>query len=294
MLRWMIVALGVFTVSCDARPVLDRGGVEVAASLPPHTWLIEAIGGEDVTVRSVLEPGDSPATYQPGDAEVSSVLRARVFFRTGVPFEAGGWFDAVSSRLEVVDLRNGIELRSIEAHRHPSPPGAGDHRHDDAAPDPHIWLSPKRLPAQARTIAASLRRLLPERAAGIDQRLQRVIRELAALDHEIEAMLDRHRGRTFVVFHPSWGYFADDYGLRQVAIETGGKEPSDAEITELRETIRELGVTVVFVQPQIAGRSAAAVAEAAGARLEALDPLRADLVENLRDAATRISRSFDE
>lgn len=294
MARSTFVLAAVVAIGCGGNPSdLARPAEPVAASIPPHAWLIEAIGGEGFDARAVLTPGDSPATYQPGDAEVSAILGARLFFRTGVPFEAGGWFDAVSSRLEVVDLRQGLDLRPIEDHAHPSQPGGNGHRHGDA-PDPHIWLSPKRLPDQARTIATALQRLQPDQATTIQAGLERVVDEIESLDHRLDELFTPHRGRTFVVFHPSWGYFAEDYGLRQVAIETGGKEPSDAEITELRKTIRSLGVTVVFVQPQIAGRSAAAVAEAAGARLETLDPLRADVIENLREAAHKIAGSLDD
>ncbi len=288
-----LAVLTVLGLGCaPPEEVPSSWSLEIAASLPPHAWLVEAIGGEDVDARAILTPGDSPATYQPSDADVSRVLDCRLFLRAGVPFEDGGWYRAVADRMEVVDLRDGVELLAIGHQPHQPGSFAGDHVHIEGSPDPHIWLSPKRLPTQARTIARALQRLYPDEAASIAERLANVVADLAALDREVEAMLAPHRGRTFVVFHPSWGYFADDYGLEQVAIEVAGKEPSDAEITRLRERLRELGVSVVFVQPQIAGRSARAVAEASGARLEVLDPLRADVVENLRDAAVRIAGSF--
>jgi zinc transport system substrate-binding protein len=97
-----------------------------------------------------------------------------------------------------------------------------------------------------------------------------------------------------VVFHPSWGYFADDYGLRQLAIEVDGKVPSDAEISRLQRRARELGITVVYVQPQIAGQALHAVADSIGARVETLDPLAPDVIANLRQTATEIAGSFDD
>jgi zinc transport system substrate-binding protein len=96
-----------------------------------------------------------------------------------------------------------------------------------------------------------------------------------------------------VVFHPSWGYFASDYGLHQLAIEVDGKVPSDAEISGLQRRARELGITVVFVQPQIAGQSLHAVAGSLGARVETLDPLAPDVIANLRHTTTKIAGSFD-
>ena len=89
-----------------------------------------------------------------------------------------------------------------------------------------------------------------------------------------------------------WGYFADDYGLRQVAIEIEGKEPSDRELTRLQILARAEGTAVVFVQPQISGRAARAVAAAIGGRLEQLDPLAPDVAENLRRVAEQLTRAY--
>jgi zinc transport system substrate-binding protein len=95
-----------------------------------------------------------------------------------------------------------------------------------------------------------------------------------------------------VVFHPSWGYFADDYGLRQVAIEIEGKEPSDIEVTDIQEATREHEISVIYVQPQIAGKSARAIAGVLGARLETLDPLAPDIVANLRRTTEILAVGF--
>ena len=109
----------------------------------------------------------------------------------------------------------------------------------------------------------------------------------------IRDVLDPYRGRIFVVFHPSWGYFADDYRLEQIAIEIEGKQPSDAELTEIKRATATHGITVVYVQPQIAGQAAHALAEAIGARVETLDPLAPDVPANLRHVADRLRRGFD-
>jgi zinc transport system substrate-binding protein len=264
--------------------------VVLATSIPPHAWLIERIGGEHVTVHTVLRPGESPTTHQPSDAQVSRVLEARVYLRCGVPFESGPWFRALASELEVVDLRAGVPVRRM-FHSHAADT-AGPPSHDGDSVDPHIWLSPMRLGIQARTIAETLQRIDPDRAAEYAAALDGVLEDLGQLDAGITEVLTPYRGRTFVVFHPSWGYFADDYGLVQLAIEIEGKEPTDAELTRIQRRARDLGVTAVFVQPQISGRSAQAVADVLGARLETLDPLVPDVIANLRHAADAIAGGF--
>ena len=105
--------------------------------------------------------------------------------------------------------------------------------------------------------------------------------------------MEPYKGRAFFVLHPAWGYFADEYDLRQFAIEREGKSPTDAELTELQRSARREGIKVVFVQPQVTGRGARAVATAIGARLERLDPLAADVDANLLRLADAIAESFE-
>ena len=277
---------------------VDPGGTPseliVATSIPPHAWLIERIGDDLVKVHTVLRPGESPTTHQPSDLQVSRVLSGRVFFRAGVPFESGAWFRALERHLEVVDLRNGVVTRTMETHVHDSGNARQNSQISRGAVDPHIWLSPERLMVQARLITQTLRQMDPDHDSDYATRLTDLISELNELDAFIRTTLAPYRERAFVVFHPSWGYFADDYGLRQIAIEIEGNNPTDAELTRIQEQTRTLGVSVVFVQPQIAGKSARAIADVMDARLETLDPLAPDIIANLRHVANSIAEAFDD
>ncbi len=295
MRRLATLLLAFIGLGCGAAdPGEAPAKIIVATSIPPHAWLIEQIGGDAVEVHTVLRPGESPTTHQPSDLQVSRVLSGRVFFRSGVPFESGAWFRALEGHLEIVDLRDGVATRTMDTHTHGGEAGEDADHHLQDAVDPHIWLSPKRLVFQAGNVADTLKRLDPARTADYDARLAELTTELEELDAWIEHALAPYRGRAFVVFHPSWGYFADDYGLRQIAIETEGKEPSDSELTGLQEETRSLGVSVIFVQPQIAGKSAQAIAGVMGARLETLDPLAPDVIGNLHRVTDAIVDSFDD
>ncbi len=284
----LVISIGLACGVVDPDPAATS--LAVATSIAPHAWLVERIGGDRVVVHTLLRPGESPTTHQPSDAQVSRVLSSRVFFRCGVPFESGAWFRALEGHLEIVDLRDGVATRTMATHSH----GGVDAHHRVDAVDPHTWLSPRRLMVQARLLAETLQRMDPERASDYATRLGGLLSELEELDAWIENTLTPYPGRAFVVFHPSWGYFADDYGLRQIAIEIEGKEPSDAELTGIQEQTRALDISFVFVQPQIAGQSARAIAGVMGAQLETLDPLAPDVVANLRRVTDSITRSFHD
>ena len=277
----------------------DPGGREkmvVAVSVTPQAWLVEQIGGQHVEVLVLVQPADNPHSYQPSDAQVSRVMQAGVFFRIGVPFENGPWFDAIrsSSRVPIVDTRQGISLRESECDAHGEHEHEHDHGHAHGEGDPHIWLSPRLLKIQARTIARTLAELDPPHQADYQKNLLALDDRLDQLDARLRELLHPVAGKAFFVFHPAWGYFADEYGLEQVAIEVEGKQPSDAELTGIQVKARELGIRVVFVQPQITGQAAQAVADAVGARVERLDPLARHIEENLLRAAEAIAQSYQE
>ncbi len=178
------------------------------------------------------------------------------------------------------------------------PPQATDattdaHQHDGHHDDPHVWLDPELLSDHAAAIAEVLIRLLPDEAATIATRLADLQDELERADRSIAARLAPYAGRPVFVFHPAFGYFTRRYGLVQVAIEVEGGEPSPRHLAEMVDRAEASGVRTVFVQPQVAGRGATALADAIGGRVEILDPLAPDPVANLEHIAEAFAAAME-
>jgi zinc transport system substrate-binding protein len=262
--------------------------LRVFVSVLPQQGFVERIGGEHVRVQAMVQPGHSPATYDPSPRQIAALAEAELYVRTGVPFERV-WMKrirAANPDMRVLDLREGIETRRLEAHSH-------DHDHDYAGhgteQDPHIWTSPLLVRAMSDAIRDALSELDPAHMADYARNQTAFAAELEALDREIRAMLADAPVRRFMVFHPAWGYFADAYGLTQVPIENEGKRPGPRSLNALIEQARREGIRVVLVQPQFDRRAAEQVAEAIGGRVVAMDPLDPDYVENLRRMARLIA-----
>ncbi len=267
-------------------PARDTG-LSVVVSIPPQAFLVERLAPAGTSIVVLVGPGQSPETYDPTPAQMTELANADMYFRIGLPFEDRllEKLSTIAPNLALVDTREGIELRHIEGHTH----AEGGEDHAAGQLDPHIWLAPRLFRVQAVTVADGLKRLLPDSAAAIEQNLSDLLAELDELDTDLTEMLRPFAGQTFYVFHPAFGYFADAYGLRQVPIETGGKEPAPQQLATLMENARASGARIIFVQPEFATAGAEAVARQIGATVVPLDPLSRDYIANLRGIAAGIT-----
>lgn len=293
------------------------GKVRVFVSILPEKYFVERIGGDNVIARVLVGPGQSPATYEPTPRQMAELSQSRVFFRIGVPFEDSLMpkIQSTFKDLTVVDTRKGIALRKMEsdvehhgheadeAHGHAEKGGDEADKHEDrehghdhiaGAPDPHIWLDPIRVKTVARNICDALVRVDPSRAAVYRKNLKAFRDDLDRVNAQIARALAPIKGKELFVFHPAYGYFADRYGLKQVAVEIGGKEPSAKQLSSLIDKARHDHVKVIFVQPQFDMKYAKTIANATGAAVVSLDPLAADYIKNLQDMATKVESALSK
>jgi zinc transport system substrate-binding protein len=152
-------------------------------------------------------------------------------------------------------------------------------------------LSPTLVKIQAQTIYETLASLKPEAADKYKANLDKLLDDLDELSSSIEKTLAPLEQRDLLVFHPAWGYFCDEFGLTQFAIEFEGKTPSPRKLKEIIEFTEEKDIPVIFVQKQFSTASAEAIAESTGASVVQMDPLAENYIENLQLLAETILTS---
>lgn len=286
-------AVGILAVVLCLWPALAAGAnaVRVYVSIQPLRFLVEQVGGAHVDVGVVVEAGQRPETYEPSPRQIAALARADVFFGVGLPLEAA-WRSQLhekgTSALEWVDLAEYLPARS-DAHDH-GEANEGVHRHRDGI-DPHVWLNPINARRMATAIAAVLTDLDPGQAAPFEENAAHLRSRLTSLHRELAETLSASGVDTFLVYHPAWGHFARAYGLTQMSIESGGSEPGPRGLAEVMGKAEDHGIKTVFVDPRQSRRPAETVADAIGARLEVIDPLAYDYIDNLRRAARAIAAS---
>jgi zinc transport system substrate-binding protein len=276
----LLLALGLAAGTVQAAPLA------VAVSILPQKYFAERIGGDAVRVTVMVPPGADPHSYEPRPKQMTELAASAVYMAIGVDFERA-WLKRLTGAnagLRVVRTDEGIPKRSMA----PEPGHRSGHAHGAGEPDPHIWLSPPLVKTVARNFLQALAAADPAHRQGYEARCAEFLREIDALDAELKTLFADRRGTRFIVLHPAWGYFADAYGLEQVAIEIEGKDPKPAQLQELIRGARARGITAVFVQPQFSPRTAELVAREINGRVIPADDLAEDWAANLRATAQRL------
>lgn len=264
----------------------------VFVSIAPQKYFVQQIGRERVDVQVMVQPGASPATYEPKPRQMAALSKTHIYFAIGVPFEKN-WLKKIAAanpNMRVVHTDDGIQKIPMSAHRHRSEQYQEKDLHGE--PDPHIWLSPTLVMIQARTIRDALQESDPDHRSGYDTNYKAFVSSLADLDAELRNTFAGRQGLQFIVFHPSWGYFAHAYGLKQVAVEIEGKDPKPAQLKVLIEHAKENDIKIIFVQPQFSSKSAKLVAKEIGGQVAVADPLAQDWAGNLREVARKFKRAL--
>jgi zinc transport system substrate-binding protein len=298
----VLLSVGLFALlvtGCVSRRQQPAGRLTVFVSILPLKQLVERVVRERVEVHALVGPGQSPHSYAPTPVQMARLAEARLFFRVGVEFEESliPKIESSMQRLRIVDLRQGVALRRMEeigegspGHDHAADVTEHGHAHDGA--DPHVWMSPVNAAVMARTVSAALSEADPAGRPVYAANCSTLTATLDSLHAELAAALRPYAGRVFYVFHASFGYFADAYGLRQIPVEVGGKEPSARQLARLIDRARADSVRVVFVQPEFSDRSARALAEQLHGSVAAIDPLAEDYVGGLMQIQRAISAGF--
>jgi zinc transport system substrate-binding protein len=276
----------VLVISCGNPPAASGGKLSVFVSIVPQKQFVQRIAGDLVDVTVMVEAGSDPHTYEPRPAQMAALQDASIYFTIGVPFE-DVWMERISAsspEMMVVNSAAGItRVVRGEDHEH------GHEHHDEGALDPHIWLAPGLVKVQAENICRALQEIDPANSEVYADNLEAFLAELENLGEEIRALFERSGTTEFLVFHPAWGYFADEFGLEMISVEQGGQEPSPSELAEIIDLARERGITVVFAQPEFSTDAADVIAREIGGTVVLVSPLSEDWAGSMRRIAATLA-----
>jgi zinc transport system substrate-binding protein len=274
---------------------LQQTTVKAAVSIVPQVEWLEEIGGEHVDVLSLIPEGQSPHTYEPTTTELIFMDDADFWFSIGLldfdkANKAAILEAAQNPSFEFVNLSIGLDLLEIEAHEHEGMTLADE----DENVDPHTWLSPSRTIKMIEKIRDKLQELDPTHATEYDANAASYISQLTSLNATIANRIDTIQNKHMLVFHPSWGYYAHDFGLELISLEEEGKEPSSSHFAEIVEEARLHNVGVIFIQEEFSTEIAQAFADEACVEIVRLYPMSANYFNNLNWTTDILVEKLDQ
>jgi zinc transport system substrate-binding protein len=295
--------------------ILNATTPQITVSILPQKYFVEKITKDKFDVNVMVQPGASPHTYEPKTSQMKALSASKVYFATGVSFE-NVWLDKFKKNAKdtlFVDLSDGIEKLAMGKHEHHDEDEHEEHKdehkahehddHEDEAKDnhdgedgldPHIWLDPVLVKIQAKNIYDTMAKIDAQNAGFYKANYEQFLKELDELDANLKTILAPFKDKAFMVFHPSWGYFAKRYDLLQIPIEMEGKEPKPNELVELIKDAKVHNIKIVFVSPQFSQKSANTISQNIDAKVATIDPMVSNWSEGLILTAKEIASSYSK
>ncbi len=288
----ILIGAGLFTTINNHQS--DKIGVLV--TIVPQAEMVEAIGGKYIDVTIMVPAGKSPHSFEPTPEQMIKVAQATAYFKvgSGVEFEIS-YMDTIleqNSDLEVFDCSKNINVISFNEHYGMKFYNMTDKNQNQElgnnGTDPHVWTSPINFIKMTEVVYEGLVQIDPEHQTEYYSNYQTYISKLETLNTNISTLLQPYAGKSFMVYHPAWGYFGDTYHLKMIAIEDEGKQPGPAGINAIISQAREQNITVIFVAPQYDTSSAETIASEIDGKVIFANPL----MTNYEETITRLAEDM--
>ncbi len=259
--------------------------IQVTTSILPQKFFVKKIGGNLVKVNVMVLPGSNPAVYEPKPKQMKQLTKSKIYFAIGVPFEKV-WLKKIAAanpKMRIILTYEGIKRYPMVKRKKVS---------KKEILDPHIWLSPPLAIKQCEIIKNALIEADEKNKSVYKQNYQKFAEEINLIDDKIKSILKNSKGKKFIVFHPSWGYFARNYDLTQIPIEIEGKKPKPKDLAKLIRLAKKENIKVIFVQPQFSTSMAETIAKQIGGKVVKVDPLAENWSENIIKAAKAFAKEL--
>ncbi len=277
----LIIAILLFVQGCTNEQSENEVKEEsekliVAVSIIPEETFVRAICGDKVHIITMIPPGMSPETYEPTPETMSFFQDADLYFAIGVPAEDANIISKIGEDTDLINLHELVaevyEDRYFEA----------------GGRDPHIWLSLNRAKVMVEIITEKISLLDEKNRTYYEENKDKYIEEIETKSMIISEMFENSNASSFITYHPSFGYFAEEYGLTMYSLEEEGKEATVTHLQEIIDIAKEKNIHTVFYQAEVDSKQSEAFAAEIDGNAVELAPLAADYLDNMEEMAKKI------
>jgi len=224
----LLVSIIVFLSGCKNEAVTTTKGT-VYTTIYPLYSITKLIAGQKLTVEKLVKDGAEIHSFEPSSRDIAKLTSAKAVIYLGLVDE---WVKKPLEGTSVKIFRASEGIEFIDS-------------------DPHIWTSPRLLKKMARNIEYALTSLDPKNKSYYQENVSKLIASLDRLDKEFSSVVKNSKRKEFLIAHPSFGYLARDYSLKQYSI-TGvneEEEPSAQKMKEIVQLIKEKNIKYILVDP---------------------------------------------
>lgn len=276
----IIFASLIFALPLLAKPI-------ISVSIPPQSYFVQKIAGDSVELNEIIPPNTDEHNFDFKPSVIEKLEKSHIYFTIGLEFEKIllHKFKDLFKELKIVDSTEGIKAIEISSkHTHHE-----EEHHEEHLNDPHIWLDPLLVKTMVDTIAKALIKQYPHNKALYEANLAHFKKELDMLDMQIKSLLKDKKGKKFIVYHPSWAYFARRYDLIQISVEIDGKEPKVKDLKALIELAKKEKIQTIFVQKGFPKSTAELLAKECSADIVEIDHLSRAWQGELLNSAKKLA-----
>ncbi|MBT0819755.1 zinc ABC transporter substrate-binding protein [Campylobacter lari] len=255
----------------------------VSVSIAPQAYFVKQIAKDTLDINIVIPPNANEHTFEFKPSGILKLEKSDIYFTANLEFEKI-WILKLKDNLKntkIISTQNGIDFIPLQEHTH-----EGHHHHGD---DPHTWLDPLLAKTHAKNITLALIEQYPQNKAFYEQNLENFLKEMDALNLQIQALFKNVKNKHFLVYHPSWGYFAKRYHLSQIPVEIEGKEPKPKDLAKLAKLIQKEQIKAIFIPKGANNNTIKAMASNYNLKIIELDHLPSDYENELLKDAKNIA-----
>ncbi len=277
----LIICILFLLTLCGCKNDTKTNKITVSVSIPPQVEFVKAVCGDEAEINVMITAGASAEKYEPVPKDIAALNDSDIYFSIGVPAEENGILLHIPDSVKLIDLTTPVSEKYTD-------------RKIGSERDPHIWLSPKRVVVMVEEIAKQMAVLDPENAPTYSSNADTYINKLNKAETEIAHIFRNKKLKVFYISHPSYGYFADDFGLKMVGLEKNGHEATAKDLTEVLASVKADGTKVIFCQEEASKSLAELVAKEIGGEVQILKPLSPNYLDNLLTTANLIEKAVNK
>ncbi len=208
----------------------QSNNISIFTSVEPIKFLIDNITGGDIYVDTLVKPGVDPHTFEISAKQLADIVKSKAYFSIDFPFE-------ITLTEKIKKQNKNFKIYKL-------------YINEDQVEDAHVWLSISKIKDITEKILQSLVELYPDKKDIFQENYNILLNKLDQIDEAIRFNIENSGFKAFLIFHPALTYFAQDYGLTQIAIEHEGKIPTGQHLAEIDKEIKVNKISFILVQPE--------------------------------------------